>query len=98
MMKMAENYFPIELAAMIQSEYKRGISSSLNDCPCHDLVSGREGSCSISTSVNFATPQHVDICDGSIRIFSWVHIGKPITAEYFVLSNLQVTIEGQEYN
>ena len=74
-MKTAESYFPVELATMIQSEYARGITSFLEDHPCYNLPSQREGPCSISTSTNFATPQHVDVCDGSISIFSWFHIG-----------------------
>jgi len=97
-MYMAGNYFPIELSTMIQSEYSRGITSNLEDHPCHGLNVNQEGPCSISTSINFATPQHVDIRDGSISVFSWFHVGKPITDGYFVLSNLQLEVDGIFFN
>ena len=83
---------------MIQSEYSCGISSELEHHPCNDLDSNIDGPCSISTSVNFATPQHVDIWDGSMSIFGWFHIGHPITNSYFLLSNLKVICDGTEYN
>ena len=60
-LQMAEQYFPIELPVMIQLEYSRGITSLLPYHPCNNLMSKREGPCSISTSINFATPQHVDV-------------------------------------
>lgn len=85
---MAEQYFPNEFLVMIQSEYSRGITSNLEDHPCNSLLSKREGSCSIPTSINFATPQHVDVRDGSTSIFGWFHIGSPITDCYFLMSNL----------
>lgn len=96
-MDMAKNYFPIELSLMIQSEYSRGITSFLNDHPCNNLISKRDGPCSISTSINFATPQHVDVWDGSISIFGWFHIGQPISDGYFLLSNLKVKMDGHDY-
>ena len=83
---------------MVQSEYARGISNNFEDHSCYSLTLQRGKPCSISTSVNFVTPQHVDIRDGSISIFSWVHIGKPETDGYFVSSNLQVRDAGKNYN
>jgi hypothetical protein len=96
-MEMAEHYFPIELSVMIQSEYSRGITSYLDNHPCNSLISKREGPCSISTSINFATPQHVDVRDGSSSIFGWFHIGNPITNRYFLMSNLKIDIHGRVY-
>jgi len=94
---MAEQYFPIELSVMTQSEYSQGITSYLEDHPCNRLISKREGPCSISTSINFATPQHVDVRDGSISIFGWFHIGRPITDRYFLMSNLRVEKQGHVF-
>lgn len=97
-MEIAENKFPIELATMVQAEYSRGISSGLQDHPCNNLNDNVEGPCSISTSVNFATPQHVDIRDGSISVFGWLHLNKPVIPRYFLLSNLKVSVNGRVYN
>src|SRR5689334_9296089 len=55
--EIAEKYFPMELSVMVQSEYSRGVTSSMAHQPCNNLTLGIEGPCSISTSVNFATPQ-----------------------------------------
>ena len=96
-MKMADEYFPIELATMVQSEYSCGVTSYLPDHPCYAITNGMEGPCSISTSVNFATRQHVDIRDGSMSIFGWLEIGKPITSGYFLLSNMMVNVGGHDY-
>src|SRR5688572_23142514 len=89
LMIMAENYFPLELAVMIQSEYSRGITRELEYHPCNGLTSNIDGPCSISTSVNFATPQHVDVRDGSKSIFGWFHLNPPKTDQYFLLSHLR---------
>lgn len=97
-MMTAERYFPIELSTMMQSEYSRGITSNIYDHPCNNLSNPVEGPCSISTSANFATPQHLDIRDGSLSIFGWLHIGIPISSGYFLLGNLKVTVQGKEYN
>lgn len=97
LMDMAEKYFPVELAVMIQSKYSWGITSYLVDHPCHNLISNREGPCSISTSINFATPQHVDVRDGSTSIFGWFHIGYPISTGYFLMGNIKVKVKGHIY-
>lgn len=95
---MAEQYFPIDSATMIQLEYSQGITGDLEYHPCSNLEVEKEGPCSISTSINFETPQHVDIRDDSVIIFSWYLIGSPVTDGYFVLNNLQVTFGEQVYN
>ena len=91
-MKEVGKLFPLELATMVQSEYSRGITSSLEDHPCNGLVTPQDGPYSISTSVDFASAQHVDICDGSIGIFCWLCMGIPITNGYFLLSNISVIV------
>jgi len=98
-MKMTNKMFPLELSVVVQSEYSRGITKYMNYHPCHNLESTHDGDgpCSISTSINFATPQHVDIQDGSISIFGWVHLTPPQSNVYFLMSNLQIDVDGKDF-
>ena len=63
--------FPIETAAMIQAEYSCGASRNLAGHPCFSSKPAFDGPCAVACSVAFASSQHVDMCDGSIRIFTW---------------------------
>ena len=62
------------------------------------IKSAKEGPCSISTSIDFATLQHENTCDGFISVFGQVHLNTHTTNKYFLLSNLQVKVETKVYN
>ena len=96
-MNMANSMFPIKLSVMIQLEYSCGITREMKYHPCHNLESDLDGPCLISTSINFATPQHVDVQDGSISIFGWFHLSNPQPDVYFILGNMGVKVDGHEF-
>lgn len=97
--------FPVELAAMTQAEYSCRITSDIANHIAESTLNDYEGPCAVTVSVNFASAQHVYICDRSIGIFTWsnwsnwskIEENEKIDDGYLYLSNAEAFADGIQH-
>ncbi len=99
---MAKSTFPLEWSTMIQSDYCCGITHHLDG----HLGKSRGVVCPAAMyfTLNYASAQHVDFCDGSVLVLYYSNNNPQCTCvngdngSNFVFGNLQVLADGQVHN